>query len=114
MKFSSLPEFEKEVKKLRKKIPTLDEDLEVFQKSIPFVNFDKNKRFISLHVNEERTKRIIKTRLMCRSMKGSSSARIIFSFYAHEDHIEFIELYLKNNKTREDSKRIEKYERKFF
>ncbi|MBI5414546.1 hypothetical protein HZA38_03440 [Candidatus Peregrinibacteria bacterium] len=109
MIFSSLPEFEKEYKRLSKKIPSLESDLENFRKFIVGVDFENNKRFILLKKNDEKGIRIIKTRLMVRSMKGSSKTRIIFCFCIRGNHIEFLEIYMKNEKDREDTDRIERY-----
>ena len=109
MKFNYLDDFLKDLKKLKKKIPSLEGDLKNFEKFIPAVNFDNNKRFITLTSETKKGIRIIKTRLMVRSLKGSSKTRLIFSFCLRKDSIDFIEIYLKNQKSREDSSRIKNY-----
>lgn len=109
MKFNYLDEFLKDLKVLKKKIPSLEEDLKNFEKFIPGVNFSQNKRFIILREETEKQIKIIKTRLMVRSLKGSSMTRLIFSFCVRENGIDFIEIYLKNQKSREDGYRIQEY-----
>lgn len=109
MNFNYLDEFLNDLKKLKKKIPSLEEDLKNFEKFIPAVNFDNNKRFTILFRNDEKGIKLIKTRLMVRSLKGSSKTRLIFSFHIHKDSIDFIEIYLKNEKSRENSTRIKTY-----
>jgi hypothetical protein len=109
MKFNYLDDFLKDLKSLKKKIPSLAEDLRNFEKFIPAVDFSQNKRFIILTEDPQKQIKIIKTRLMVRSLKGSSKTRLIFSFCIHEECIDFIEIYLKNQKSREDTARIEEY-----
>lgn len=109
MNFNYLDEFLKDVKKLKKKIPSLKGDLENFEKFIPAVDFDNNNRFITLKNDTQKGARVVKTRLMVRSLKGSSQTRLVFSFCIREDSIDFIEIYMKNKKPREDSERITDY-----
>lgn len=109
MNFNYTEDFLKDLKKLKKKIPSLKEDLKNFEKFIPAVDFENNKRFITLKNNARKGIRIVKTRLMVRSLKGSSKTRLIFSFRIHKDSIDFIEIYLKNEKARENSSRIKNY-----
>lgn len=110
MKFNYLDDFLKDLRSLKKKIPSLEEDLKNFEKFIHGVNFSQNKRFVILTEDSQKQIKIIKTRLMVRSLKGSSKTRLIFSFCVRaEEHIDFIEIYLKNQKSREDSFRIQEY-----
>ena len=80
MKFNYSDEFLRDVKRLKKKIPSLEEDLKNFEKFIPAVDFDKNNRFITVKNDSKKGKRIVKTRLIARSLKGLSKTRLIFSF----------------------------------
>jgi len=109
MNFNYLDGFLKDLKKLKKKIPSLEGDLKNFEKFISSVDFDNNKRFVILVNDLQKRVRVIKTRLMVRSLKGSSKTRLIFSFSLKEDSIDFIEIYLKNEKSREDSSKIDEY-----
>ncbi|KKQ71431.1 MAG: hypothetical protein UT33_C0009G0022 [Candidatus Peregrinibacteria bacterium GW2011_GWC2_39_14] len=109
MKFNYLDDFLRDLKSLKKKIPSLEQDLKNFEKFIPGVDFSKNKRFVILTEDSRKQIKIIKTRLMVRSLKGSSKTRLVFSFCVCEDCIDFIEIYLKNQKSREDDARIQEY-----
>ncbi|MCD6109146.1 hypothetical protein J7J83_00065 [bacterium] len=114
MNFNYLDDFLKDLKRLKKKIPSLEGDLKNFKKFIPAVDFDNNKRFIILTSDDQKGLKVVKTRLMVRSLKGSSKTRLIFSFCIRENSIDFIEIYLKNEKSREDFKRIENYLHSFY
>jgi len=109
MKFNYLDGFLLDLKRLNKKIPSLKGDLLNFEKFFLAVDFEKNKRFVTLTNDLVKGVRIIKTRLMVRSLKGSNKTRLIFSFSLRATQIDFIELYLKNEKDREDSFRIREY-----
>ena len=109
MKFNYLNDFLKDLKSLKKKIPSLEADLKNFEKFIPGVNFSQNKKFIVLTEDHQKQIKIIKTRLMVRSLKGSSKTRLVFSFCIRANCIDFIEIYLKNQKSREDTSRIQDY-----
>lgn len=107
MKFNCISLFKKDLKKLSKKIPSLEKDLENFQRFIGAVQFGNNKRFIILcHKNDFL---IVKTRLMARSMKGTSKTRLIFAVNQKTQAITFIELYLKNKSERENQLRIKNF-----
>jgi len=105
----SLPEFDREYKKLFKKYASLKQDLENFSKFVVAVDFDNNKRFDILYRNTQSQLLIIKTRLMVRSLKGSSKVRLIFAFSKTESKITLIELYLHGQQERENRSRIEDY-----
>ena len=56
---------------------------------------------------------ILKARLFCRTLKGSS-LRIIYAYIEEKSQvefvgIEFVELYFKGDKENEDSKGIQEY-----
>ncbi len=107
MIFRSLPEFEKERKRYVKKFPSLEADLGNFKKFIPYVDFEKNSRYVVL--KRKGTMRIMKTRLLVRSLHGAGMTRLVFSFCVSGSEITFIELFLKSEKEREDGVRIEEF-----
>lgn len=109
MKFNYSAQFQKDLKRLKKKIPSLEGDLENFKRYFGAVELDNNKRYITLWMGDDQVVRIVKTRLMVRSLKGSTMTRLVFAFCVKRHQIDFLELYLKNDKNREDSKRIEAY-----
>jgi len=51
---------------------------------------------------------IVKARLFCRYLKGSS-LRIIYAFHYQSYKIDFIEIYFKGDKENEDKERIKEY-----
>jgi mRNA-degrading endonuclease RelE of RelBE toxin-antitoxin system len=104
--FDKLPEFQKELNRLTKKYRSLPEDLQEFINVISAVPLGNKKHFNI--IRQAGVLRIIKARLFCRYLKGSS-LRIIYAYSEQNRRIEFIELYHKGDKENEDSARIEKY-----
>ena len=51
---------------------------------------------------------IVKARLACKYLRNSS-LRVIFAYFIHERRVDFIELYFKGDKEREDGARINRY-----
>ena len=107
-----LPEFEKDLKKL-KKFKTLKDDLEIFiEKQLQL--FHKlgidNKGVVQISNLSIEYPRIYKARkFACRSLKGKGSAsgiRVIYAYFKDEDRVKFIEIYYKGDKENEDRERI--------
>ena len=111
MNFKETKEFGNDFKKLNKKFRSLPEDLERLKKLLTKEPLGVGKNFAVLHNSPGLN--IVKARLACKYLKNSaSSLRIIYAY--HEDTkeielIEFIELYFKGNKPREDFSRIQDY-----
>ena len=95
MNFNELPEFKRELKQLHKKYTSLTEDLSTFR-DVLFVTPLGNSRHFAV-VTRTETIRIVRARLFCRYLKGSS-LRIIYSWNEQEQRIEFIQLYFKGDK----------------
>jgi len=109
------PEFKKDFKKLLKRFRTLESDFE------NFIQYQM-KLFHKLGLNNGGIveisdlgfayPKIYKARkFACKSLKGTGSRsgiRIIYAYYKEEDRIEFIEIYYKGNKEKENRKRIKK------
>ena len=106
MNFNELPEFKRELKQLHKKYTSLTDDLCTFR-DVLFVTPLGNSRHFAV-VTRTDTILIVKARLFCRYLKGSS-LRIIYSWNEQEQRIEFIQLYFKGDKTNEDRERIKNY-----
>lgn len=104
--FNQLPEFEKEMKRLGKKYPSLSDDIIKFEQVISQYPTGIGKNFQILHSGENI--KIVKSRLACRSLKDRS-IRIIYAY--HDDIITFvyIEVYYKGDKENEDRERIKQY-----
>lgn len=122
MNFSEAPEFQKDIKRLAKKWRSIPQDIEATKQYIlplyvemsPDVmvevyrhEFFANKRATILHSGDD--VEMVKMRLDVESTGRSDKARIIFITAKTESAIMFIELYAKNEKSREDRRRLKKY-----
>lgn len=103
MNYNELPEFSRELKRFSKKYRSLPDDLEEFKSIVDIAPLGNSKHFNIITRNEHRA--IIKARLFCRYLKGSS-LRIIYAYFVSENRIEFIEIYFKGDKPNEDRRRI--------
>jgi F420-0:gamma-glutamyl ligase-like protein len=106
MNFNELPEFQKELKRLSKKYKSLPDDLQEFCNVVTIVPLGNSKHFNI--ITQTGLFCIIKARLFCRYLKGTS-LRIVYSYFEREQRIEFIELYFKGDKENEDRERIKEY-----
>lgn len=104
--FSTLPEFDKEFKKLSKKYPTLPSDIEDIKPVLLECATGIGKHFVIIKIVDN--VKIIKVDIHCEYLR-SRSIRLIYAY--HEDRIEFmyIELYFKGDKENEDRDRIDQY-----
>jgi len=110
MNFNETTEFQKDCKRLQKKYLSLENDIDEFKNIISFMPLGHSKHFNI--ITQVDTVYIVKARLFCLYLKGSSM-RIIYAFHKKEQRIEFIELYSKVNKENEDRKRIATYLSKY-
>ncbi len=110
MTFDELPEFKKERKRLARKYQSLSEDLREFQNVVSVAPLGNQKHFAVIAQNEN--VHIVKARLFCRYLKGSS-LRVIYSYFEQEQRIEFIEIYFKGDKENEDRHRVKEYLTKY-
>lgn len=108
-----LPEFEKDVKRLRKRFRTLDDDIDNFIKFalVPFhAKGDDYGGIVAISDLGIEEPRIYKVRkFACRALKGKGNRtgiRIIYAYFKAEDRIEFVQIYFKGDKEVEDRKRI--------
>ncbi|MEK7136446.1 MAG: hypothetical protein AAB821_02550, partial [Patescibacteria group bacterium] len=104
--FYALPEFEKELKRLSKKYPTLSSDIEDLKPVLLAYPTGVGKNFTIIKIEGDTT--VIKVRVHCESLQ-SRVMRLIYAY--HKDNIEFmyIEVYFKGDKENEDRGRIEEY-----
>lgn len=114
----SLPEFDRDFKKLAKRFKTLDSDIETFiNKQLKLTHklgVDNKGVFHISELGIEIPKIYKAKKFACKALKGRggmSGIRIIYAYYENEDVIEFIEIYFKGDKENEDKKRIKKYYR---
>ena len=104
--FNELPEFQRDLRQLCKKYRSLNSDLRTFRSIVSTTPRGNAKHFEVL--TQVESVFIIKARLFCKYLKGSS-LRIIYSWNEQEERIEFIELYFMGDKATEDSVRIHEY-----
>jgi len=110
MNFNELPEFSKEFKRLAKKYKSLPDDLFEFKRVISVIPLGNSKHFNVITRIEQRA--IIKARLFCRYLRGSS-LRIIYAFHNQTHRIDFIEVYFKGDRENEDRERVKEYLKNF-
>ncbi|MCK4667469.1 hypothetical protein KAU33_12005 [Candidatus Dependentiae bacterium] len=115
MKFKYFNNFLKDSKKLKKRYKSLNDDFKVFLNS-SLELFHKqgiDQDIIKIKGLKHPRIDIYKVRkFACKSLKGTGSRsgiRIIYAYYPEKDIVEFIEIYYKGDKAREDDKRIKKY-----
>ena len=104
--FIQLPEFEKELKRLSKKYPSLDNDIEDIKPILLSQLCGIGKNFTIIY-SFDKTK-IVKARIHCESLR-KRTIRLIYSYRENEIKFIFIELYFKGEKENEDRERIIKY-----
>ena len=109
MEFETLPEFDKDLKKLLKKYRTLNSDLDDV-KRVLHVRPDAQPPF-SFRIDGLGIKScVIKIKKIASdSFKGrgaNSGFRLIYAYFKEEARIIFVELYHKNDKENEDRQRI--------
>jgi hypothetical protein len=103
MNFDQLPEFQKEFESLSRKYKSLPDDLKEFCNVVSAVPLGNSKHFNIITQTESLC--VIKARLFCRYLKGSS-LRIIYAYHPATLKTDFIEIYFKDRKSH---KRIQKY-----
>lgn len=108
-----LEKFKRDLKKLLKRFPSLEEDLESFVKAqlVAYhkLNVDNHGIFPIEGIKVENPKIFKVKKFACKSLKGKwvhSGIRITYAYYSAEDRIDFIEIYYKGDQENEDRARI--------
>lgn len=122
MNYSFASEFEKDLKRLSKKWRSLPDDIEYSKNKIESLyvkrdDVDINKYRADLFATKKAAVlpgstceiEAIKMRLDVECLGRNDKIRIIFVAVRNKNEIIFVELYAKNEKSREDEKRIRKY-----
>ena len=104
--FSSLPEFEKELKRLAKKYPTLVSDIKDIEEIICESPTGIGKNFTLIHTSEDT--KVVKVRVQCESLRART-IRMVYAYRAQRVEFMYIELYFKGEKENEDRERIQEY-----
>lgn len=112
--FEEVSEFSKDVKKLRKKYRSIDDDLVIFKKALKSNLPNQLPGIVRVcNLGQDVKNPIYKVRYFrCKTLKGKgnkSGIRIVYAYEETEDRITFIEMYHKNKKENEDKHRILKY-----
>jgi tRNA A37 threonylcarbamoyladenosine biosynthesis protein TsaE len=104
--FTQLGEFERELKKLSKKYPSISSDINDIKSILLDCPTGIGKNFIIIKSLDN--VKIIKAKIHCESLR-SRTIRLIYSY--RKDKIEFmyLEVYFKGDKENEDRERIEDY-----
>ena len=84
----------------------MPDDIEEFQKVLSVEPLGNRKHFNVITQTE--TVHIVKARLFCRYLKGSS-LRIIYACCKQKQQFTYIEIYSKSDKANEDRARIQEY-----
>jgi mRNA-degrading endonuclease RelE of RelBE toxin-antitoxin system len=102
MEFIFLPEFEKDLKKLKKKYKTLPDDLAVLEKVLSVSAEPQPPQRVQISSLGIESPVIVKVKhFTCRSLKGKgarSGIRIIYAYLQAEQRVEFVEMYFKYRK----------------
>ena len=109
MIFQNLDAFQKDLKKLSKKYPTLVTDLEVVKKVLRIHPEAKPPFSFQLQGLSISTPIIKIKKMASRSFKGrgvQSGFRLVYAHYPEENRIVFIELFHKTKQLNEDRQRI--------
>lgn len=104
--FNQLPEFQKEIKRLGSKYPSLCDDLKKFETILSAHPTGIGKNFEIIH-NFENIK-VVKARLACRSLRDRS-IRVIYAYHKKQITFMYIEMYFKGDKANEDYERVKEY-----
>jgi len=112
-KIKYLPEFDRDMKKLIQRYPSLQADLRIFIDKQLYLyhklNID-NKGIFQLSGLKIAYPKFYKAKkFACRYLKGKgvlSGIRIIYAYYPDKDIIEFIEIYYKGDQQNENQNRI--------
>ncbi|MDP3784501.1 MAG: hypothetical protein Q8R12_00230 [bacterium] len=104
--YNQQSEFSKEFKRFSKKYKSLPDDLEEFKRVIDVAPLGNSKHFNVITRSEQYA--IVKARLFCRYLKGSS-LRVVYAYHVAVSKVDFIEIYFKGEKENEDRERIKEY-----
>jgi len=115
LKVTRLPEFERDLKRFRKRFSTIDEDLALLLEIQWLYHSGKldNQGTVRIQGVGSEDVYIFKVRkFACKSLKGKASRtglRLIYAYWPEEDRIELVEIYYKQDKEIEDRERIRKH-----
>jgi mRNA-degrading endonuclease RelE of RelBE toxin-antitoxin system len=107
------PEFDKDLKHLCKKYPSLEKEFPILKKSLEVDPLGSTHTFRIDQLGEDIFLPVYKLKKMaCRSLQNPNKLRLIYAYDDTKQEIQFIqflEIYAKNEQVLEDRARIEKY-----
>ncbi len=109
-----LPEFERDLKALKKRYRSLGEDLETLIRSAlhPYHHLGVDSGHIEkmTGVQSSETTMMFKVvKMACRALKGTGSRsgmRVVYGYEESSDRVVLVELYYKGDKENEDRERV--------
>ncbi|MEI6022866.1 MAG: hypothetical protein WCQ32_03450 [bacterium] len=104
--FHQLPEYQKELKRLSKKYPSVSNDIEDIKQVLLASPTGIGKNFTI--ISSEKDIKIVKVRIQCASLR-SRTIRLIYAYHANTIEFIYIEVYFKGDKENEDRVRISEY-----
>lgn len=114
--YDEIESFGKEFKKLKKRFPTLDEDLKIAKKSaielFHLHNINNQSIFLIPGFADKNYEIYKLKKFACKSLKGKgikSGIRIIYAYCLEKNSVDFLEIYFKADKSDEDKIRIMKF-----
>jgi len=112
MEISTIPEYERDVKRYAKRFRTIEDDIEVV-KSILKVKPDQRPPFSQRIEGLGIETCVIKVKnISCKALKGKgvrSGFRLVYAYFEKEERIVLVELYFKADQEMEDRERIYKH-----
>ena len=114
--YKSTQEFEKDLKQLLKKLPTLREDIEIAKvfaiELFHLKNIDRRAIFPIPNFCTEELKICKLKKFACKALKGrgvKSGIRVVYAYYVQTSTVDLIEIYFKGETENEDKERIKQY-----
>ena len=109
-----LSEFDRDLKKLKKRYRTIEEDLDIFiNTAIELHDAENDMGIVRISGLGIENPPVYKGRkFACKSLKGKGSRtgiRVIFAYFAAEERIELVEIYIKSDQANHDEQRILEY-----
>jgi hypothetical protein len=121
MNYDETPEFSRELKRFAKKWRTLPADIATAKQAIEKlyieqegVNLEEYRGFLfsgkrATTLEQTTGCEVVKMRLDCAALGNKNLLRLVFIFIKTENGVLLVELYSKNERSREDAKRIKEY-----
>lgn len=116
IEYSETREFQKDLKKLKKRFRSLVDDLEMAKRAaIELYHVMGIDNVSVLQIPRLSTEDILIFKIKkfaCKALKGKgnrSGIRVIYAFHPESGQVVFIEIYFKGDKTDEDKNRIKVY-----